>query len=233
MDSSDGPATNPVGVRGYRVRNPAKSEERRRAILLGAARAFVRRGYQAASLEDIAAEAGLAKAHIYHYFLSKEHLFAEIMATSVADSVRQLEEIVAEGEGPTATLRKALEMQVAVAFRPLEQQANLLIYPEELSAENHQKIRQLQRRFERLFQGILEDGIAQGVFVDRNPKLMMLTLLRAAVGVAVWYRPDGAWTPEWIVTEVADQLLRSVVAPGAAAQAPATRSGTTAAGAGS
>ena len=201
-----------VGVRGYRIRNEAKAEARRRSILLGAAKTFVRFGYQAAKLEDIAAEAGLTKGHIYHYFLSKEHLFTELVSTAVDDSVKQLERIVAAGDSPEATLRKALEMHIAVVFQPLERQANLLVYPADLSPENHALIRKSQRRYERLFQDILEDGIASGAFVNGDAKLMTFTLLRAAVGAAVWYRPGGPWKPDWIVAEVADQLMRSVLA---------------------
>src|SRR5947207_8173348 len=66
-----------VGVRGYRVRNAAKAEERRREILMGAARAFALGGYDSTNMDQIAHECGLAKGHIYHYFRSKEEIFTE------------------------------------------------------------------------------------------------------------------------------------------------------------
>lgn len=207
------PTQNAVGVRGHRVQNEAKAEARRREILLGGARIFVRYGYQAAKLEDIAAESGLTKGHVYHYFLNKEQLFTEIVSAAVSGSVTQLEGIVAAGDGPEVTLRKVLEMHISAVFQPLERQANLLLYPPDLSAANRERIRQPQRRYEKLVQGILEDGIASGVFVPGDPKLMTYTLLRAAVGVAVWYQPGGAWAPDWIVAEVTGQLMRSVLAP--------------------
>ena len=55
-----------VGIRGYRIRDVAKAEERRREILMGAARAFARGGYNATNMDQIARECGLAKGHIYH-----------------------------------------------------------------------------------------------------------------------------------------------------------------------
>ena len=57
-----------VGVRGHRVRDVAKAEERRREILIGAARAFAHGGYDATNMDQIAQACGLAKGHIYHYF---------------------------------------------------------------------------------------------------------------------------------------------------------------------
>src|SRR5437764_297076 len=73
-----------IGVRGYRVRNAAKAEERRREILMGAARAFALGGYDTTNMDQIARECGLAKGHIYHYFRSKEEIFTEIRADALS-----------------------------------------------------------------------------------------------------------------------------------------------------
>jgi AcrR family transcriptional regulator len=47
------PAT-AIGLRGYRIRDVAKMEERRREILMGAARAFALGGYDAINMHQIA-----------------------------------------------------------------------------------------------------------------------------------------------------------------------------------
>ena len=73
-----------LGVRGHRVRDVAKAAERRREILLGAARAFAHGGYDATNMDQIAHECGLAKGHIYHYFRSKEEIFTEIRIDAVS-----------------------------------------------------------------------------------------------------------------------------------------------------
>lgn len=201
-----------IGIRGYRVRNPVRHAQRRRQILLGAARAFARKGYQTASMDDVAQEAGLAKGHIYHYFASKEEIFTQIRVTGVAKALEQLESIVKAHAPPDVTLRRALRALVASAFGPIEQFAIVLADPPDLSPENHERVRALQREYERLFIQILEDGMRQGVFVEDNPKLTAFTLIRAALGTAIWYRPEGSWRPEWIIARVTDQLMRSVLA---------------------
>lgn len=212
MRVEDGTRQVAVGLRGHRVRDPEHAEERRRQILAGAAQVFGRKGYQAASMEDIAQEAGLAKGHIYHYFTGKEEIFTQIRATSVRHATEELECIVAEDAPPEATLRKALSALVAGAFEPTRQHATVLADPPDLSPGNRQRIRKLQRRYEIQFVGIIERGIDDGTFVRGDPKLMMFTLIRAALGVAIWYRPNGPWRPEWVTVEVTDQLVRSVLA---------------------
>ncbi|MCC7363494.1 MAG: TetR family transcriptional regulator [Dehalococcoidia bacterium] len=211
----------PVGLRGHRVRNVERTEEKKQAILLGAARAFARRGYQGTNLEDIAAEAGLAKGHLYHYFVSKEHLFTEIRVMATRNGVRGLEAIIARGLGPEATLRRAIRAQVAVSFQPVEQQAIILNDPPDLCDESRALIRDLQRQFENLIAGVIREGMESGAFTPGDPKLAAFTVTRASVSVATWYRPGGPWEPEWIADQVTEMIMRSVLAPGRG-QAPAS-----------
>ena len=53
--------------------------DRRRTILDAALRLFAERGYEGASVDDIAAEAGITVAVIYRHFKSKEELHAEVL----------------------------------------------------------------------------------------------------------------------------------------------------------
>ena len=52
---------------------------KRRQILDGAYRTFMRQGFDAASMGDIAKEAGVSKGTLYVYFDSKERLFQELV----------------------------------------------------------------------------------------------------------------------------------------------------------
>jgi TetR/AcrR family transcriptional repressor of mexJK operon len=54
-----------------------KDLEKRAAILATAARLFVTRGYDAASMDAVAAEAGVSKLTVYNHFSDKENLFRE------------------------------------------------------------------------------------------------------------------------------------------------------------
>jgi AcrR family transcriptional regulator len=67
-----------------RRRNAAATRE---AILLSARRAFARAGYDGAGLREIAAEAGVTAMLVNRYFGSKEGLFAEVIAATMAQPV--------------------------------------------------------------------------------------------------------------------------------------------------
>ncbi len=204
-----------VGVRGYRIRDVAKAKERRREILMGAARAFAHGGYDATNMDQIAHECGLAKGHIYHYFRSKEEIFTEIRTDAVSRLIERLTAIApAAAKDPELALRKAISLVIARTFDEGERYEPVLADPVSLSPENRKRIRTLGRRYEQMFENILRRGIDQGIFVAGDPKLMTFVILRAAFTVANWYRAGGKWKPRWIVEQVTEQLVRSVRLPG-------------------
>jgi AcrR family transcriptional regulator len=210
LDRASPPA---IGVRGYRIRDIAKAEERRREILMGAARAFAHGGYDATNMDQIAHECGLAKGHIYHYFRSKEEIFTEIRIDAVSRLIERLAAITtAAAKDPELALRKAISAVIARIFDDEESYELGLPDPVSFSPENRKRIRTLGRRYEQMFASIVRRGIDKGVFVPGDPKLMTFVILRAAFTVAQWYRAGGKWKPQWIVEQVTEQLVRSVKA---------------------
>lgn len=200
-----------IGLRGHRVQNPERAEGRRRDILLAAARVFAQQGYLNATLDDVATQMGVTKGVIYYYFRSKEEIYTEIRATAIREAIERLKAIVARDEPPEQTLRAAIRDLTTHIFDDLDRYANLLRAGEPLSEESRTLVRSLQRRFERLLRGIIESGIRTGAFIDHDPAVVTFTILRAALGVAAWYSPQGRLPSEAIVEQVTDQVVRGVL----------------------
>jgi AcrR family transcriptional regulator len=202
----------PIGVRGYRVRDVARAAQRRREILIGAARAFAQSGYDATNMDQIAHECGLAKGHIYHYFRSKEEIFTEIRIDAMNRLVERLTPIAAAADkDPEDALRKAIAAAIDRIFEVGGRYEPTMAEPVSLSADSRKRIRALGRRYEQLFIGIVRRGIVRGAFVHGDAKLMSFIIMRGALTVANWYREGGKWKPQWIVEQVTEQLVRSVL----------------------
>jgi len=209
-----------IGLRGHRVQDPEHAEARRREVLLAAARCFARNGYDATTLDHIAEEMGTTKGLIYYYFSKKEEVYAEIRATAIRDAIQRLEAIVAAGGPPEHVLACAIHDLVEHIFLGLDQYANVLHEPHALGPENRQRVRDLSRRYERIMEGIIVRGIESGVFFPGIPRLMTFTVLRATLGVASWYAPNGELAPDVIALHVTRQVLASVLREGNAAAQP-------------
>ncbi|HEX2397794.1 MAG TPA: TetR/AcrR family transcriptional regulator [Solirubrobacteraceae bacterium] len=95
----------------------AEKQARTRAALLDAgARVFVTHGFQGASVELIASEAGYTRGAFYSNFSSKEELFAELLQERVYSIYRQMAETSAGPERPT--LRQVGEQLAAIQGDP-------------------------------------------------------------------------------------------------------------------
>lgn len=89
--------------RGSRRRpRPTQAERRSRtraSVLASAGKVFAKRGYEGASLDEIAEEAGLSKGAVYYNFASKEELFLTLLEERLAERLREVEVSLANEPG--------------------------------------------------------------------------------------------------------------------------------------
>jgi TetR/AcrR family transcriptional repressor of mexJK operon len=83
------------------------SDRRHREIREAAVGAFLARGYEGTTMEEIAARAGVSKQTVYKHFTDKQHLFADIVL-STTDDMSALIGIVADKLPSTTDLAKDL-----------------------------------------------------------------------------------------------------------------------------
>jgi AcrR family transcriptional regulator len=77
-------------VRELPPQDPLEESAKRRQILEGARRAFLANGFDAASMNEIAREAGVSKGTLYVYFKNKEELFEAIIEAQIRQQGQQI-----------------------------------------------------------------------------------------------------------------------------------------------
>jgi AcrR family transcriptional regulator len=90
------------------MRPQTRAEKRARTrseLLDSAARVFARRGLHAASVDQVAEEAGLTKGAVYSNFSSKEELFLAMLSERYGERLRELRAIAAAAGSPEATMQ--------------------------------------------------------------------------------------------------------------------------------
>jgi len=80
--------------------------DKRNQILDGARRCFLRVGFEASSMNEITAEAGVSKGTIYVYFQNKEELFIELIKRERAALIGLAEHELNEGQPIADTLKR-------------------------------------------------------------------------------------------------------------------------------
>lgn len=102
MSLAASPSTHQADGRCPAGEDPAK----RRQIIEGARRAFVRMGFDAASMNDVTRESGVSKSTLYVYFRSKEELFAALIDQERDRYFSEVEALLVETEHPAETLTR-------------------------------------------------------------------------------------------------------------------------------
>jgi|SRR5215218_4685729 len=82
-----------------RPRREERKEETRAELVAAARRAFARRGFHGASLEQIAREAGYSTGAIYWHFSGKDDLFLAVFEDYATTRVAEWEQIHARAQG--------------------------------------------------------------------------------------------------------------------------------------
>lgn len=98
------------------------AEEKRRLILEAAVRVFARKGFHAARVGDIAAEAGVAHGLLYHYFESKDHVLETVFQETWGALLQALREVEDSGE----PAREQLRLVAAIVLRTWRRDADLV-----------------------------------------------------------------------------------------------------------
>lgn len=164
----------------FRARNP----EATKADILAAARAeFARAGLSGARIEQIAEKSGANKRMIYHYFGSKDNLFAAVVEEAYLDIRTQERELGLESLPPTEAIRRLIEFTWDYYLKHPE--FITLVNSENLQKARHIKaneaLRQNQAHYARTVADILRRGEASGEFrLNVDPVQLVITI--AAVG---------------------------------------------------
>jgi AcrR family transcriptional regulator len=116
------------------VTDPAltpRAEQTRAAIVAAALDLFRERGYDAATMRAIAANAGVSTGNAYYYFSSKEELIQEFYARNQAEHLAACRDVLAAETDLAARLRGTLRAQVTVMAPYHEFAATLYKYAAE------------------------------------------------------------------------------------------------------
>jgi AcrR family transcriptional regulator len=85
-----------------RRRTPRPVEDRRKEITAAAVRVFYERGYEAATIQDVADRVGMLKGSLYHHISSKDDLLYDIVRNV---AVRAAETVARSADGVDAAAR--------------------------------------------------------------------------------------------------------------------------------
>ncbi|PBC48656.1 TetR family transcriptional regulator [Rhodococcus sp. ACS1] len=169
-------------------------------VLAAALAAFVEKGYDGASIREIASRAGLSVPGLYHHYPSKQALLVGLTNVVMRDLLDRSRAAVSEA-GPTPGERFDAVIESLLRFHMFRREQAFVASRETRSMEPESRRAYIALRDEQqeMLDDIVRDGVATGHFRTPFPQDASRAVVTMCVAVSTWYREDGPLSPDELV----------------------------------
>ncbi len=198
--------------------------ERHRAVLETAARLICDKGYEAASVNDIAEACGLTKAGLYYYIRSKEDLLLEIMSYGMDIFEEQVLLPVLAIADPVERLKACMEKNIHLVTEGWSKEVTIILHEHEtLTGAARQQINARKKRYVHFLEASFEEALREGRIRPVEPRVAAFSFLGMVLWIYKWFRPDGKIPADRLAADMLDLFFGGLeIAPSTAGAAAAT-----------
>lgn len=166
------------------------------AIVAAALRTFYQRGYFGTSIRDIAAEADMTAASLYHHFSGKQEILRVVMTAIMQDSLATTRDaLVGAGSSPSEQLAALVRSWVEFhANRQVEARVGASEL-RSLDEAGRELVVALRDEQEHMFLAVVRRGAEAGDFATPDPREAARAIINMGTAVSLWYRRDGDLPP--------------------------------------
>ena len=186
----------------------------RQDILRTAARLFQQRGYDATSMNDVAAALKLSKGGLYHHFQSKDEILFEIMNHAMEITEERVLAPVRGIASPEERLRALIRLHIEVVLSPRDREITVMLH------ENHPLPPGLRKRIntrkkeyihfvESLMAEVQRARHAKGAVSSRAAAFALLGMIN---WIYQWYKPEGDLQTHNLVPQFTDLVFGGILA---------------------
>lgn len=137
---------------------------KREQIINAAVVVFSQKGFYAATVEEIALEAGVGKGTVYEYFNSKKDLFQKMVMETSSSYFENLDSLIEEKGTVLEKLKLILECHLKFLKEHKEMAGIIMAEHNIFSGELKQWMSKMQQKKFQVLKNLVEEGIAGGEF---------------------------------------------------------------------
>ena len=186
----------------------------RQEILRTAARLFQQRGYDATSMNDVAAALKLSKGGLYHHFQSKDEILFDIMNHAMDITEERVLNAARGVANPEDRLRTLIRLHIEVVLSPRDREITVMLH------ENHPLPPTLRKRInarkkeyvhflENLMAEVQQSRQARGRV---SPRAAAFALLGMINWIYQWYKPEGELQAQNLIPQFTDLIFGGIFA---------------------
>jgi len=189
----------------YHVRRMTREAvvDSRQEILRTAARLFQQRGYDATSMNDVAAALKLSKGGLYHHFQSKDEILFHIMSHAMDITEERVIKAARTVMDPEERLRTLIRLHIDVVLSVRDREITVMLH------ENHplppplrKQINARKKDYIHFVEGVIADTQkARGSSGSVTPRAAAFALMGMINWIYQWYRTGGELRGEDLVRQ--------------------------------
>jgi AcrR family transcriptional regulator len=182
---------------------------------------IAKHGFEAMTLRQLAEQVGIQPGSVYRYFPSKSKLLATLQK-------EHLEFLLSRWADEASTLDRAVLVRLKafvsfhISYHTLRRQEVFVANMElrSLESEDYKQVVALRRRYEKILQAILLEGVVQGQFkigapgraAQRPAEVMVASfgLLAMLTGVGTWFNESGRMPKQDLIDLYTQMVFQSL-----------------------
>lgn len=189
-----------------RLAEPSAAYRQRLDEIVQTATAVFRNdGYDAGSLDDVAAELGLRRASLYHYVRSKAELLHLVFDRAISTALDRLEDL-SHIDDPRQRLAALIRHQVLLITEQPEMFAVFFDNRPRLDDTYEHGIRDKERRYVSIFAEAVKPATEAGLLPPVDARYAAQALLGMTSWIYKWFNPDRD-DPDTIVATLTGLIL--------------------------
>ena len=194
----------------------------RQEILRTAARLFQQRGYDATSMNDVAAALKLSKGGLYHHFQSKDEILYEIMNHAMEITEERVLKPVRGIADPGDRLRALIRLHIEVVLSPRDREITVMLH------ENHplppglrKRINSRKKDYVHFLENLMRE-VQEKAEGNHNkprqakarvsPRAAAFALLGMINWIYQWYKPEGELQAPDLIPQFTDLIFGGIFA---------------------
>jgi AcrR family transcriptional regulator len=198
----------------------------RQEILRTAARLFQQRGYDATSMNDVAAALKLSKGGLYHHFQSKDEILFEIMNHAMEITQERVINPVRGIADAQERLRALIRLHIEVVLSPRDREITVMLH------ENHplpptlrKRINARKKEYVHFLESLItevqreaqreaqrESQRTRGASGRVSPRAAAFAVLGMVNWIYQWYKPEGDLQAQNLIPQFTELIFGGILA---------------------
>ncbi|RYX91466.1 MAG: TetR/AcrR family transcriptional regulator [Comamonadaceae bacterium] len=182
-------------------------EDKKRSILDRAVTLIASKGFDGATMIDVANACGTSKSHLYHYFPSKEDLLYAIVREHITGQVAVLSAIVREPRPATERFTRFVGAFVQQGAKSRSHHLVLMNDIKFLPTAQREDVRKMELELMQLMVGLLREINPEKMASVKVQSPYALLLFGMVIWTFTWYEKNGPISPAELADRISDLFL--------------------------